>query len=131
MANKGRVLVMLRFLQQCSDEDHPVTTAEIRKELADKGCPATVETVRDDISMIRECGFDVVVNETSGQSTTYSYVDRDFSATELQILIDHVWQSHSQSAMALDKDHLSSTSQEGRDRCCKHFQGHLVVSQQI
>ena len=90
MANKGRVLYLLRYLQQCSDEGHPVTTAEIRKELADKGCSATVETVRDDISMIRGCGFDVVVNETSGQSTTYSYVDRDFSAPELQILIDAV-----------------------------------------
>ena len=90
MANKGRVLYLLRYLQQCSDEDHPVTTAEIRKELADKGCPATVETVRDDISMIRGCGFDIAVSEKSGQSTTYSYVDRDFSAPELQILIDAV-----------------------------------------
>ena len=90
MANKGRVLYLLQYLQRCSDEDHPVTTAEIRKELADKGCPATVETVRDDISMIRGCGFDIAVSEKSGQSTTYSYVDRDFSAPELQILIDAV-----------------------------------------
>lgn len=90
MANKGRVLYLLQYLQRCSDEDHPVTTAEIRKELTDKGCPATVETVRDDISMIRECGFDVVVNEKSGQSTTYSYVDREFGTPELQILIDAV-----------------------------------------
>lgn len=90
MANKGRVLYLLQYLQRCSDEDHPVSTAEIRKELADKGCPATVETVRDDISMIRECGFDIAVNEKSGQSTTYSYVDRDFGAPELQILIDAV-----------------------------------------
>ena len=90
MANKSRVLYLLRYLQRCSDEDHPVTTAEIRRELAEKGCPATVETVRDDISMIRDCGFDIAINETSGQSTTYSYVDRDFSGPELHILIDAV-----------------------------------------
>ena len=90
MANKGRVLYLLQYLQRCSDEDHPVTTAEIRKELASKGCPATVETVRDDINMIRGCGFDIAVNEKSGQSTTYSYIDRDFSTPELQILIDAV-----------------------------------------
>ena len=90
MANKGRVLYLLRYLRRCSDEDHPVTTAEIRKELADHGCPATVQTVRDDISMIRECGFDIAVNEKSGQSTTYSYLDRDFDVPELQILIDAV-----------------------------------------
>ena len=40
--------------------------------------------------MIRGCGFDIAVSEKSGQSTTYSYVDRDFSAPELQILIDAV-----------------------------------------
>ena len=90
MANKNRILYLLRYLQQCSDEEHPVTTAEIRKEMAEKGCPATVETVRDDISMIRECGFEVAVHETSGQSTTYSYIDRDLSVPELQILIDAV-----------------------------------------
>ena len=90
MANKSRVLYLLRYLQQNSDEDHPVTTAEIRQELAKKGCPATVETVRDDILMLRETGFDITVNESPGLSTTYSYVDRAFDVTELQILIDAV-----------------------------------------
>ena len=90
MANKSRVLYLLRYLQQHSDEDRPVSTAEIRQELAGKGCPVTVETLRDDILMLREAGFDIAVNETSGQSTTYSYIDRDFSAPELQILIDAV-----------------------------------------
>ena len=56
VANKSRVLYLLRYLQQYSDEDHPVSTAEIRAELAEKGCPATVETLRDDIRMLREAG---------------------------------------------------------------------------
>lgn len=90
MANKSRVLYLLRYLQQHSDEDHPVTTAEIRQELAEKGCPATVETVRDDIRMLRETGFDILVHEAAGLSTAYSYVDRDFDVSELQILIDAV-----------------------------------------
>ena len=63
MANKSRVLYLLRYLQRYSDEERPVSTAEIRKELADKGCPATVETLRDDIRMLREAGFDILVNE--------------------------------------------------------------------
>ena len=90
MANKSRVLYLLRYLQRYSDEDHPVSTGEIRQELAGKGCPATVETLRDDIRMLREAGFDILVNETSGLSTTYAWVDRIFDTAELQILIDAV-----------------------------------------
>lgn len=90
MANKSRVLYLLRYLQQFSDEDHPVTTAEIRQELAERGCPATVETLRDDILMLREAGFDILVNESNGRSTTYAWVDREFDTAELQILIDAV-----------------------------------------
>ena len=90
MANKSRVLYLLRYLCEYSDEDHPITTAEIRKELTEKGCPVTVETLRDDILMLRESGFDILVNENSGLSTTYAWVDRDFDTAELQILIDAV-----------------------------------------
>ena len=90
MANKSRVLYLLRYLQRYSDEDHPVSTGEIRRELAEKGCPATVETLRDDVRMLREAGFDILVNEASGLSTTYAWVDRAFDTAELQILIDAV-----------------------------------------
>ena len=90
MANKSRVLYLLRYLQQYSDEDHPVSTAEVRKELAEKGCPVTVETLRDDVRMLCETGFDILVNENSGLSTTYAWVDRVFDTAELQILIDAV-----------------------------------------
>lgn len=31
MANKGRVLYLPQYFQGCSDEDLPMTTAEIRK----------------------------------------------------------------------------------------------------
>ena len=88
MANKSRVLYLLRYLREHSDEDHPVATAEIRQELAGKGCPVTVETLRDDIRMLREAGFDILVNESSGLATTYAWVDRAFDTAELQILID-------------------------------------------
>ena len=90
MANKSRILNLLRYLQETSDEDHPVTTAEIRKALAEKGCPVTVETLRNDIAMLQETGFDISVNEASGLSTTYSYLDRPLDVPELQILIDAV-----------------------------------------
>ena len=90
MANKSRMLYLLQFLQNHSDEDHPVTTSEIRAFLNEKGCPVTVETLRDDMAALREAGYDIAVNEASGLTTTYSYIDRPLDAPELQILIDAV-----------------------------------------
>ena len=90
MANKKRILHLLHYLQTCSDEEHPVTTAQIRAAMKEKGCSVTVETLRDDIAAIREAGYDVIINETSGLPTTYSFVDRSLDIPELQILIDAV-----------------------------------------
>lgn len=90
MANKSRVLYLLQFLQGNSDEEYAVSTADIRKALEEKGCAATIETIRNDIQMLQETGYEIVVNESSGLPTTYSYIDRSFDVPELQILIDAV-----------------------------------------
>ena len=90
MANKSRILYLLHYLQENSDVEHPVSTAEIRTALKEKGCNVLIETLRDDIAALREAGFDIVVNESSGLSTTYSYVDRVLDVPELQILMDAV-----------------------------------------
>ena len=90
MANKERILYLLRYLHDNSDEDQPVSTAEIRKAMEEKGCALTVQTVRADIESLLAAGFDIQINETEGLSTTYSWIDRDWSAPELQILIDAV-----------------------------------------
>lgn len=90
MAMKPRVLYLMQYLEQNSDEQHPVTTAEIRRELAAKGCPVSIITLRADIESLLEAGYDILITEKEGLSTTYSWVDRDLSAPELQILVDAV-----------------------------------------
>ena len=90
MAMKPRVLYLMQYLEQNSDEQHPVTTAEIRKELAAKGCPVSIITLRADIQSLVEAGHEISITEKEGLSTTYSWIDRDLSAPELQILVDAV-----------------------------------------
>lgn len=90
MPNKNRILYLLQYLQDETDEDRSATTAQIRAVLREKGCPVTVETLRDDIAALREAGYDIAVNEKNGLSTTYSYIDRTMDDPELQILIDAV-----------------------------------------
>lgn len=90
MANKNRILCLLNYLQSHSDEEHAVTTTEIRDALSEKGCAVTTETLRSDITALKEAGYDIAVNEFNGLATTYSYVDRPLDAPEIQILIDAV-----------------------------------------
>ena len=73
-----------------SDKDCAVSTAGIRAALKEKGCPVTTETLRNDIAALKDAGYDIAVNEASGLTTTYSYIDRPLDAPELQILIDAV-----------------------------------------
>lgn len=90
MAMKPRILYLMQYLEQYSDEQHPVTTAEIRQALAAKGCPVTIMTLRSDIESLMEAGYEIAVNEKEGFSTSYSWINRDLSAPELQILVDSV-----------------------------------------
>ena len=73
VANKGRVLYLFRCLHRCSDERRPA--AGIRKEPADKGCPAA-ETVRDDIGMIRERGFGAVLSSLFADKSRSGQLNR-------------------------------------------------------
>ena len=90
MATKNRIVYLMQYLQENSDENHPVTTAQIRDEMAKRGCPIIISTLRDDIESLRNAGYDIQVNETEGMSTTYSWLERKWDAPELQVLIDAV-----------------------------------------
>lgn len=90
MANKNRVLFLLNLLRQQTDENHPMTTAELRQILSDNGFHSTVPTLRDDIQTLIDAGFDVSVTSGIGVTTAYCFVDREWTEPELQILIDAV-----------------------------------------
>ena len=90
LAMKNRVLCLMDYLQKNSDERHSVTTAEVRNALAEHGCAVTIQTLRRDVASLQEHGFEIEVLETNGLSTEYKWVDRVWSAPELQLLVDAV-----------------------------------------
>ena len=90
MATKNRIVYLMQYLQENSDENRSVTTAQIREEMARKGCPIIISTLRDDIESLQSAGYDIQVIETEGMPTTYSWLDREWSQPELQILVDAV-----------------------------------------
>ena len=64
MATKNRIVYLMQYLQENSDENHPVTTAEIREEMARRGCPIIISTLRDDIESLRSTSYYIQANKT-------------------------------------------------------------------
>lgn len=89
MATKDRLLFILKYLFIHTDEEHPVSLAELKEELSKNGYGVNdTRTIRDDIDTIRGAGFDIVTTEKTGVSTLYRFGDRCFDRTEMRIIID-------------------------------------------
>ena len=90
MSNKSRILFLLDWLRENTDEESAVSATELRHKFQEQGMNATAATLRDDIATLREAGYDIDVREENGVATWYKYLDRQWSGSELQILIDAV-----------------------------------------
>ena len=88
---KLKLLVLLRFLQRRSDEDHPVTMAEMIVELARWGISAERKSLYDDLEALRAFGEDVIVKR--GRKPGYYLGQREFELAELKLLVDSIQSS--------------------------------------
>ncbi len=81
-------MYILHLLQQQTDEDHQLSTAEIVAHYTELGVPTDRKTVKTDIDAMIACGIDIV--STRGTQTRYFYAGRRFELPELKLLIDAV-----------------------------------------
>lgn len=91
MQDKSRILYVLRYLEEKSDEQHPVTINQILEQLEILGIKANRRTISDDIEQLEKFGVDIVtVRSTQNQ---YFIGERHFQIPELKLLIDAVLSS--------------------------------------
>ena len=90
MPTKDRLLVLLQTLQEKSDDETRLTTADIRSALEKEGHKCSIRTLRQDVQVLKDCGYRIKTEETNGKFTRYSYIGREWSMPELQILVDAV-----------------------------------------
>ena len=90
MPTKDRLLLLLQTLQQKSDEDTWLTTADLREVLEKEGHECSIRTLRRDMKSLKNSGYDFAVRERDGKPTEYAWLDREWSGPELQILVDAV-----------------------------------------
>ena len=90
MTGKARVLFLLRYLRDHTDEGKDVTAGEILKAFQAEGDNISRPTLREDIASLQEAGFEIDIREVPGKGTYYKLMDREFTLPELQILVDAV-----------------------------------------
>ena len=85
---KDRLLFLLELLNRETDEEHPITVAEIIDRLGAEGFTATRKTVAKDIDTLLAHGVDVVCNKS--RQNKYFIGNRAFELPELTLLVDAV-----------------------------------------
>ena len=86
---KLKILYVMDYLLKNSDEEHPVSVAQIIAELASHGISAERKSIYDDIECLRDYGLDI--NQTgTGKTNCYYVSGRDFELPELKLLVDSV-----------------------------------------
>ena len=88
---KLKLLFLLRYLMQHSDEKHPVSMVQIIEELARNGISAERKSIYDDVESLRLFGVDIV--QLKGKNGGYYIGERDFELPELKLLVDSVQSS--------------------------------------
>ncbi len=82
---KQKLLYLLRYLEENSDEAHPVRLQDIQAELKRFGISAERKTVYSDVETLRECGYEVMQ-----ENGAYWLAERRFELAELKLLVDSV-----------------------------------------
>lgn len=87
---KLKLLYLLQILQNETDEDNPIKTADILRRLSDMGITAERKSIYRDIERLQDAGFDVASATGGG----YFMGTRNFELSEVKLLIDAVQASH-------------------------------------
>ena len=89
---KLKILYVKDYLLKNSDEEHPVSIAQLIAHLDSHGISAERKSIYDDIECLREYGLDI--NQTgTGKTNGYYVTGRDFELPELKLLVDSVQSS--------------------------------------
>ena len=89
---KAKLLYLARILHRQTDEDHPLSMAEILRILEEEyGIPAERKSIYRDLDALREFGMDI--ERTSDRTPGYYVASRPLELTELKLLVDAVQSS--------------------------------------
>lgn len=86
---KQKLLYIMKFFTERTDEEYGVTVADIIEYLDGYGIAAERKSIYNDIETLRDFGMDIVKTKV-GKISLFSLVSRDFETQELKLLVDAV-----------------------------------------
>lgn len=86
---KGKLLQLLHILSTRSDEQHPLSVAQLIAQLNTAGISAERKSIYDDVEALRTLGYDIQLQRGKG----YFLGERLFQLPELKLLVDAVQSS--------------------------------------
>lgn len=86
---KNKLLLLERFFESRTDEEHYVTLSDILAELSSHGISAERKSIYSDINTLREMGMDIRMRGRNG----YYLAERTFSADDIRLLFELVLSS--------------------------------------
>ena len=89
---KLKLLYIIRMLEENTDEQHPMSTAEMIDRLAANDIHSERKSIYDDIEKLRDFGYDIL-SVASRQGGGYYLAGREFELPELKLLVDAVQSS--------------------------------------
>ncbi len=89
---KQKLLYIMKFFMEKTDDDYGVTVADIIDYLEEFDIAAERKSIYNDIECLRDFGFDIVKTKV-GKISLFSLVSRDFTLEEIKLLIDAVQSS--------------------------------------
>lgn len=85
---KLRLLHIMQYLQEETNEQNSATLNDIARELAKYDITCDRKSIYVDIEALRHCGMDIVL--TKGNRFGYFWANRTFELAELKLLVDAV-----------------------------------------
>jgi len=86
--SKLKTLVLMDILREKTDEDHPMSAAELCQELGEYNIDAERKSIYSDIEVLQDYGMDII--KTTTPKKGFFLGDRDFELAELRLLVDAV-----------------------------------------
>ena len=90
-SQKLRVLYVMQVLLRYSDEEHPISQAEISERLNAYGIQADRKSIYDDIKVLNEFGLEI--ENRRAKPSGFYVSERSFELPELKLLVDAVQSS--------------------------------------
>lgn len=98
IANKSRILFLLQYLHDNTDNEHTISTNDLLALLEENGFQANRHTLRGDMEALNSAGYEVIT-EREGKTNTYHCGNRKFELSELKMVVEAV-----ASSSAIDTD---------------------------